>query len=68
MKKEIQYQIIVNGELQETLLPFNNLNDCIDLLKAWAKRKALKESDVVVIRTTVVTDEELDVFKMLKEA
>jgi hypothetical protein len=59
--KKVEYQIIVNGNVQETLLPFNNLNDCINLLKAWKKRNAIEKSDVVVIRTTTIIEEEIEV-------
>lgn len=66
MKKETSYQIIVNGNVQETLLPFDNLNNCINLINTWAKRKAIDKSDVVVIRATTVVEEEINIFNMLE--
>ena len=53
------YELIINDNLQKSLNPFETKKQALDLIASWKADGRLKENDKVVIRTTIVIEDEV---------
>ena len=53
------YELIINGNLQKSFYPFETKKQALDLIASWKADGRLKENDKVVIRTTIVIEDEV---------
>lgn len=52
------YELVINGNLQKTIC-FSEKTDALNLIANWRADGRLKENDKVVIRTTIVIEDEV---------
>lgn len=53
------YTLYVNGWEQSLLLPTTRKQDLLDIIKVWKADGRLNDSDKVVIRTTIIIEDEI---------
>lgn len=56
------YEIIINGILQNGLAKFDNKQWALQTLKKWKADGFLKPTDKAVIRTTIVIEDEVNLW------
>lgn len=56
------YEIIVNGYEQNTLAKFDNKSWALQTLKDWKADGRLKPTDKAIIRTTIVIEDEINLW------
>ncbi len=57
------YEIIVNGYEQKVLAKFDNKKWALQTLKEWKADGRLKPNDKAVIRTTIVIEDEVNLWE-----
>jgi len=53
------YELIINGYLQKSFYPFETKKQALDLIASWKADGRLTDNDKVVIRTTIIIDDEV---------
>lgn len=56
---KVNYIIIVNGYEQNTLMPFELKEYALKTIDEWKADGRLKETDKVVIKTTIIIEDEI---------